>query len=174
MYFDKFTMEHEEDEEEITNILSKLFATIDIRRQDKLIEKANMVHSLVCNEELDVSVLVFEVMYEVLKSWKFSDFKYVAVINDGGYPDIQKQIGEKMDILISFVNQAYINVKEYGYQNAVVKSVKNNLYGKIFWYFANIFCDEYVPYVEFNECMQDVKDELEVAKQYCEFCEMVQ
>lgn len=172
IYFDKFMVEQEGDKEEITNILSKLFATIDIRRQEKLMEKANMVHSLVCNETMDISVLVFEVMYEVLKIWKFGDLKYVAVINDGGYPDISKRIGDKMDILESFVDQAYINVRDYGYQNSV-KGVKDNLYGKVFWYFANIFYGEEVPYVEYNECMHGVKDELEVAKKYCEFCEII-
>ena len=51
--------------------------------------------------------------------------------------------------------------------------MNNNLYGKVFWYFANIFYDEQVPYREYNECMHGVKEELEVAKKYCEFCEMV-
>lgn len=170
-YFERFVIE-QEDAEEITNILSNLFAIIDIRRQEKLMEKANMVHSLVCNEKVDISVLVFEVLYEVLKVWKFGDLKYVAVINDGRYPDINERIGDKMDILKSFVAQAYSNVKEYG-GYSTVKSVKNNLYGKIFWYFANIFYEEKIPYLEFNNCMEDVKDELEVAKKYCEFCEMV-
>lgn len=172
IYFDNFVIENEQDAEDITNILSKLFATVDIRRLEKLIEKANIVHSLVSNEKLDVSVLVFEVLYEVLKIWKFGNLKYVAVINDGRYIDIEKRIGDKMDILKSFVNQAYINVKDYGYQHSV-KGVKDNLYGKVFWYFANIFYGEQVPYVEFNECMHDVKDELEVVKKYCEFCEMI-
>lgn len=135
VYFDKFVMKNEEDAGEITNILSKLFETVDIRRMEKLIGKANMVHSLVCNEKLDISVLGFEVLYEVLKLWKFGDLKYVAVINDGRYTDIEKRIGNKMDILKSFVDQAYINVKDYGYQHSV-KGVKDNLYGKVFWYFA--------------------------------------
>lgn len=173
VYFDKFVMKNEQDAGEITNILSKLFETIDIRRMEKLIEKANMVHSLVCNEKLDVSILVFEILYEVLKVWEFGDLQYVAVINDGGYPDISKRFGDKMDVLKSFVDQAYINVQtRYGHQNTV-KGVKNNFYGKIFWYFANIFYIEQVPYVELNNCMQDVKDELEVARKYCELCEMV-
>lgn len=172
VYFDKFVMKNEEDAGEITNILSKLFETVDIRRMEKLIGKANMVHSLVCNEKLDISALGFEVLYEVLKIWKFGDLKYVAVINDGRYTDIEKRIGNKMDILKSFVDQAYINVKDYGYQHSV-KGVKDNLYGKVFWYFANVFYGEQVPYVEFNECMQGVNNELAVAKKYCEFCEMV-
>ena len=172
IYFDNFVIENKQDAEEIMSILSKLFITIDIRRQEKLIEKANMVHSLVCKEKMDISVLVFEVVYEVLKIWKFGDLKYVAVINDGGYPDISKRIGDKMDILISFVEHAYSNIQFYGYQNTV-KGVNNNLYGKVFWYFANIFYDEQVPYREYSECMHGVKAELEVAKKYCEFCEMV-
>lgn len=67
VYFDKFMVVQEVDKEDITNILSKLFPTIGIREQEKLMEKANMVHSLVCNETMDISVLVFEVLYEVLK-----------------------------------------------------------------------------------------------------------
>lgn len=172
IYFDKFVMKNEQDAGEITNILLKLFETVDIRRQEKLIEKANMVHALVCNEKLDFSVLVFEILYEVLKIWKFGDLKYVAVINDGGYSNIHKRVGYKMDILISFVDHAYSNIKIYGYQNTV-KSVNNNLYGKVFWYFANIFYDEQVPYREYNECMQGVENELEVARKYCEFCEII-
>lgn len=173
VYFDKFVVEQEVDVEEITYIISKLFATIDIRRQEKLIEKANMVHSLVCKEKLDISVLVFEVLYEVLKIWKFGDLKYVAVINDGGYPDIEKQSGNKMDILKSFVDQAYTNVKMGNGWQTTEKGVNNNLYGKVFWYFANIYYDEKVPYLELNNCMQDIKDELEIAKKYCELCEII-
>ncbi len=173
VYFDKFMVEQEGDIKEITNIFSKLSPTIGIREQEKLMEKANMVHSLVCNEKVDISVLVFEVLYEVLKIWKFGDLKYVAVINDGGYPDISKQIGDKMDILKSFVEQAYTNFKMGNGWQTTEKGVNNNLYGKVFWYFANIYYDEKVPYLEFNNCMQDVKDELEIAKKYCEFCEII-
>lgn len=173
MYFDKFTMEHEEDAEEITNILSKLFATIDIRRQEKLIEKANMVHSLMCNEKMDISVLVFEVLYEVLKIWRFGDLKYVAVINDGGYPNIEEQIGDKIDILKSFVDEAYVSGRGYSNRSPHHKYVQNNLYGKVFWYFANIFYDQQVPYIDLDDYMDDKINELEVAKKYCEFCEII-
>ncbi len=173
IYFDKFEMENEEDAGEITNILSKLFETVDIRRQEKLIEKANMVHSLVCNEKLDISVLVFEVIYEVLKIWKFGNLKYVAVINDGRYIDIEKRIGDKIDILKSFVEQAYENVKLEGDYYRTIKKVENNLYGKIFWYFANVFYSHGAAYKDLDGYMDDKINEQEVAKKYCEFCEMV-
>lgn len=173
VYFDKFMDVQEGDKEEITNILLKLFATIDIRRQEKLIEKANMVHSLVCDEKLDISVLIFEVLYEVLKIWNFGNLKYVAVINDGGYPDISKRIGDKMDILKSFVVEAYEDGRGYSNRLPHQKYVQNNFYGKIFWYFANIFYSRGVPYKDLDGYMDDKINELEVAKKYCEFCEMI-
>ncbi len=107
-YFNKFEVRSNYDKEEASNILPAIFRDIDIRRQEKIIEKANMVHSLVCNEKIDISVLVFEIIYEVLRIWKFGDMKYVALINDGHYVDIENQIGtSKMGVIKSFVDKAY-------------------------------------------------------------------
>ncbi len=173
-YFNKFEVRSNYDKEEASNILPAIFRDIDIRRQEKIIEKANMVHSLVCNEKIDISVLVFEIIYEVLRIWKFGDMKYVALINDGHYVDIENQIGtSKMGVIKSFVDKAYEKFfVGRNYQN-VIRKVETNLYGRIFWYFANIFYDKKVPYTELNNNMQDVNNELEIAKKYCEFCEIV-
>ena len=174
VYFDKFEMENEDDAGEITNILSKLFETVDIRRMEKLIEKANMVHSLVCNKKLDISILVFEVMYEVLKIWKFNELQYVATINDARYTSIEERIGTyKMSVLKSFGDNAYDNVRTVYGREKVVNLANNNIYGKVFWYFANIFYHQKVPYAGICDIEEQIKDELAVAEKYCEFCEMV-
>lgn len=173
-YFQKFTMEHEKDAEEMSNILSKLFATIDIRRQEKLIEKANMVHSLVCNEKLDISVLVFEVIFEILKIWKFNDLQYVATINDGSYANIEERIGiAKMALLRSFGEKAYDNVSTTYRRVNTVKVANSNIYGRVFWYFANIFYYQKVPYEGIFDIEEQIRRELKTAKKYCKFCEMV-
>lgn len=133
IYFENFVIENEQDAEEITNILSKLFATIDIRRQEKLIEKANMVHSIVCNEKLDISVLVFEVMYEILKLWEFEDLQYIATINDGRYTSIEQQMGKyKMEILKTFGEKAYANVTATYGMEKIIKLANSNIYGRVF------------------------------------------
>lgn len=174
IYFENFVIENEQDAEEITNILSKLFATIDIRRQEKLIEKANMVQSLVCNEKLDISVLVFEVMYEILKLWKFEDLQYIATINDGRYTSIEEQIGEyKMELVKSFGEKAYDNVTAVYGMEKIIKLANSNIYGRVFWYFANIFYVQKIPYADIRCAREQIEKELEVAKKYCEFCEMV-
>lgn len=176
IYFEKFTMEHDGDMKEIYNILSELLAdNIDIRSQEKIIEKANMVHSLVRSEKIDISVAIFEIMYEVLKQWKFGDLKYVAVINDGRYISLEERIGKsKINILQSFGEKAYRKIRTgYAHENIIVNCANNNIYGKVFWYFANIFYDQKVPYVDYNDMQEEKKDELEVAKKYCELCEII-
>lgn len=174
IYFDKFVIDEDSDMYEMEYILPTLFEGIDIRNQEKILEKVDMIHSLVCNEKLDVSLLIFEVMYEVLAIWKFGDLKYVAAINDGYYRDIEERIGvTKMNALKSIVNQAGDIVRAvYGAQNTMVV-VENNLCGKVIWYFANVFYDKQVLYKDVRGYMSDKMDELEVAKKYCEFCEMV-
>lgn len=174
IYFDNFVIENEQDAEEITNILSKLFVTIDIRRQEKLLEKANMVHSLVSNEKLDASVLVFEVLYEILKLWQFEDLQYIATINDSHYINLEQQTGKyKMEILKNFGEKAYANVTAAYGMEKIIKVANSNIYGRVFWYFANIFYHQKVPYAGIRDIEEQIKDELEVAKKYCEFCEMV-
>lgn len=173
-YFDEFNRREEGAIEKVNKSLPILLTSIDIRRQEKIIEKANMVHSLVCNEELDISVLIFEIMYEVLKLWGINDLKCIAVINDGSHANIQKQIGlKRMNILKSFADEAYMTVRA-GYRGErQVKCVCSGFYGRVFWYFANIFYEEKVPYLDQNNYMKDYKKELEVAKKYCEFCEII-
>lgn len=174
IYFDRFEIKQDGDEEEITNIIPILFSWTDIRRQEKIIEKANMVHSLICNVKVDISVLVFEIMYEVLRSWGFRNFQYIATICDINYTILEKQVERsKVDVLKSFADKAYDNIRAvYALQN-IVTIARNNIYGKVFWYFANIFYDEKVPYADIRDIKQQITNELEVAKKYCEFCEIV-
>ena len=173
-YFDKFTIYGEYEKTKVTKVLQKLFEEVDIRRQEKIIEKANMVHSLVCNDKLDISVLIFEVMYEVLKLYGLRDLRCIAVINLKDYNDIEEKIGKsKMDFLKSVVSEAYDSDKEMYICGNKAGIIHSGLYARAFWYFANIFYDKEVPYIDKFGYMNHFKDALEVAKKYCEFCEMV-
>lgn len=173
-YFSKFAIYDEYGKAKVTKVLQKLFAEVGIRRQEKIIEKANMVHSLVCNEKLDISVLIFEVMYEALKLWGFKDLRYVAVINLVNYNDIEEKIGiSKIAFLKSFASEAYDSDEELYIRENTAGIIRSGLYARVFWYFANIFYDKKVSYIDKYNYMYHFKDELEVAKKYCEFCEIV-
>ncbi len=173
-YFNKFIVESNYDIEEINFILPKLFKGTDIRKLEKIIEKVSMVHSLICSKEMDISLLVFEIMFEVIKSWGLEELQAIALINEGHYIGIEEKVGkEKVKILKLFADGAN-DITAMG--NSLMgrkRMVYNNLYGRVFWYFANIFYDNQIPYMDLGGSMNRINNELEIAKKYCEFCEIV-
>lgn len=48
-----------------------------------------------------------------------------------------------------------------------------NLYGRVFRYFANIFNNNYISFDEHGVHNKKMKNELEIAKKYCEFCKII-
>lgn len=155
------------EEKELNEMLPMLLSGIDIRRQEKIIEKANIVHSLICNEKVDLCVLAFEIMYEVLQAWEFGDMKYVALIGNAHYKDLEERIGkEKIEMLVLMEEKA-----RRGSGNR--KAICSTLYGKVFWYFANIYNENNIPYVQENGQDEQIAKQLEVAKRYCDFCKII-
>ena len=174
-YIKKFNLQEDlNDKRKLEYMLPKLFEGIDIRSQEKIIEKANTIHSIVCNEITDISIMVFEIMYEILKFWKFGDMGIVAKINNAQYIELEKQVGKSR---IAFLGE--IEKKAYNSSNIDNGIYGNNkklllfgLYGKVFWYFAKIFNTQDMPY-----CLGEHEGELDelekIARKYCELCEII-
>lgn len=169
-YYERFSCEEYGVEENLNKMLPKLFEGIDIRRQEKIIEKANIIHSLICNEPVDISVLAFEMMYEVLKLWGFGreNMKTVTLINNAHYVDLENRIGkEKIEFLKSMEKESYHDSSKHK------KDILLNLYGKVFLCFANVFNEDDMPYIKNSKHDEKMEKQLEITKKYCEFCEIV-
>lgn len=159
-YFDRFMFE--DDIEKVNRILPMVLTGIDIRRQEKIIEKANLVHSIVCCNMVDISVLVFEVMYEVLRLNNVPETHHVSMIENNYY--------EPLGI------DAYqvVHGLDFNFQQTEYKAIKSDLYGRTLWYFLkSINSEEEKEYKDLNQEMDDFQAEIEVAKKYCKFCEII-
>lgn len=170
LYYKKFICEKSSLEDNLNKMLPKLFEGIDIRRQEKIVEKANIIHSLICNESISISVLAFEMMYEVLKLWglKKENMETVALISDAQYVDLENKIGNaKIDFLKSMEEAAYGELR----QNK--KVLCDNLYGRVFWYFANIFNQNDMPYIKSDGNDEKMKKQIDITKKYCIICEII-
>lgn len=173
-YFDKFNIE-QEDMECINDVLPILLKGIDIRTQEKIVEKANVIHSLISKEMQDVSILIFEIMYEVLREVRISDFSKVALVNDIGISELENKLDkEKICLLKVIGGEAW---REEGgadaYGNIVYKKcINDNIYGKVVWYFLNIFNVRVENYGE-ESIMKNYEKLLDVAKKYCEFSRVI-
>lgn len=173
-YFDRFKTSQNSDTKDLNDILGMILEDIDIRRQEKIIEKANLVHSLVCNDKMDISLLTFELVYEVVRIWGLKDMKDILRIDDNFEINC---IGEKrMANLKKILFYAYTkedNIDNYTNEWVCRRVVSSDLYGKVFWYWFKIFNDGEINGIVGNETVSELSIELEVAKKYCEFCEII-
>lgn len=169
-YLDKFTISSSGDKEIACGILFIFLAGIDIRNQEKIIEKAYLIHCFVCNEPLDISVWVFEMIYAILRFLKVPNMGDVFPVNNGTFVGMERDLGQKRADLVRKMKTENIRLGN----DRETKFILPNLYGLICWYFINIFhSNEVNVYQDEYNLNENMEKELEVVKKYCEFCEMV-
>lgn len=170
-YFDRFTVE-EDDAKDANDILSMLFSEMDIRRQEKLIEKANLVHSIVSKCRMDISVLVFEVMYEVLRLWGVDNNSMSQTVLRGCFETTRIGVNEE---------KVLSHIVEGGYKESItpegerIRDIDYNLYGNVYWYFIKLFYkrDKVYRYAYRDSMHEHLRMELMTVKRYCELCDIV-
>ena len=169
-YFGKFIIDEElKGKNILCAILCDFMGDLGIRQQEKVIRKVNLIHSLISDEILDISVAVFEILYEVFRIWGFDNPKDIFRIINSQTPNLDKMIGEKRkEVLIQWEGTAVIKAPPIQR-----KFLKWNLYGKVLWYFNVIFWKKDGPYKLENPYDDKSDKELEAARKYCEFCEIV-
>ena len=72
-----------------------------------------------------------------------------------------------------FENEASQYVYQIDIEVSCDRDIENNLYGKIFWYFSEIFCKQEDKYADLGGKMEQIDREMQIAIKYCEFCEII-
>lgn len=179
-YFDRFACSQSSDIKEVDDILSVFLNGIEIRGQEKLVEKANMVHSIICERdkenEIDISVLAFEIMYEVLKLINFKQMKYVFRLSEVNYSEIEETLGkERIELLKKMEQEAWYGKTVYiGNRSKGKQTIRFHLYGKIVWYFSNIFNGLQTSDAGSASSEENINKGLNIAKKYCRYSEVIQ
>ncbi len=167
-YFRKFYDERTKDIEKMNSILTMLSSEIDIRMMEKIVEKANLVHSLICSEKVHISVLAFEIMFEIVTIWGIKMDQVLDICEDIYLPrDIDVRIG----ILRRIVENAYNNLANYVGKPG--REIADNLYGDIYFYFWRLFNNQSNIGIIINYKRKDLEKDMEIAKKYYEFCKII-
>lgn len=76
-YFTQFSYQDEKENELVFTVIKQLFSLdeIDMRSQEKIIAKAELIHQLICDGKSDLCVLLFEVISCIVKH-------YMSKMND--------------------------------------------------------------------------------------------
>lgn len=140
---------------------------IDIRNLDKLIEKLNLVHEIVCKKETSASVLLFEVIWGMMKyktkdsfnkgiSTKlYQNFSWIPEIDKSKQRELGSCIGNKVEEHLKDLKAAATTNAIVNGMNASLKVVKKDLNG-ITWYILDqifattktFYLDDELPYQE--------------------------
>lgn len=161
-YFDRFLIDADA-EQMLKEFLPCLFTEIDIRRIEKMIEKANVIHSVICKDRVDISVLVFELLYEILRFFDVENMECVVFAGEKGYTDFDSI----KEVRLELFKQLKIKSMSRFYNQFC-----DNPYGRVFWYCVNIFCSGSIweeGNYDFPGFEEKYAKELETAQKYCEF-----
>ncbi|MFG6323157.1 MAG: KAP family NTPase [Lachnospiraceae bacterium] len=170
-YFEQFTLcEKTEYVEGIDQFFSELFLGTDIRTQEKLMEKIYVVHSVICDEPLDISVALFEIMLTVLNMWGFGSIRNLALINDFHFADLSDRLGERRMRLLSMLEKCARNTGR-SENDLNGQYVLSDLFGRVFWYFYNIFNRETETGI--GTYGADLVKNLEIVKKFVSFYKMI-
>lgn len=128
--------------EDEKQIIEKFFVDImtgmDIRTQERIFNKADTIHRLICNDEVkDDSIMTFEILFLTL-SVKTKSNNIEWLIDRSHHPNTEKQIGKKYyEMLKKYEEQAY-NPRQLIDGNMYIN---DNLIGKTFFWIANLYSE---------------------------------
>lgn len=163
-YFSKFKIK---DISEFQNGLSTLFKKIKIREQEKIIRKADLIHSICADKEYSETVCLFELFYLILKSETNSEdgvrWLVQYIWESTPIPDYIKNSEENYGTLVNDICKSNIhNHPDDWDAGKTVKFFNKNLYGLAFCYLT-FTEEEYVTKHQyyFNVSQFDPNNKLE-------------
>jgi hypothetical protein len=171
-YFSKFNGNSELNE--VMEVLAGLLDDIDMRTQEKLFNKADTIHRIVCSEKADISLLFFEMMWTII-TYKQNSQNLMWVANwDKNLKSIKSESGLEMkikEIVDQYCGTSYarINGKDY-------LIIKNSAVGKSFFYLSSIYnnlgdgtCGNY-----FFDNSNDLMEEMLIAQNFVTLTYLIQ
>jgi len=158
------------EEQEIEKFFSDILYGLDIRTQERIFNKAETIHKLICSEEIkDSSIMTFEILFlTIVLRTKSNNIEWL--INKGHYPNYEKSLGENY----------YNKIKEYEKRvSDRLQSINDNvcirddIIGKTFFWIASLY-DEYQdgacrPY----HYGKQAKGRIEIARRFAAFIDNI-
>ena len=158
------------EEQIVEKFFSDIMSGLDIRTQERIYNKAETIHKLICSEEIkDSSIMTFEILFlTIALRTKSNNIEWL--VNKGHYPNYEKSLGKN-----------YYNViKEYEKQvsdrlQSINDSacIRDNIMGKTFFWIASLY-DEYQdgacrPYYYGKQA----KGRIEIARRFSAFIDNI-
>lgn len=172
-FFSMFNEPADHEIEEIEDIFAKVWLGIDMRTQEKLMEKAEAIHSLVTNEKVDVSMALFEILIvRFQNTYNAKSLCWLPEINKAHYVHMEEKIcKETIDYLKYLQERACSNHVVMSGVNRGKEGLLDDVVGNTFWLLSNVYCTNQLFY---SEAGDKYDKEVDLAKGFRKFIDIVQ
>lgn len=126
--------------EEIDHFMTDLTEGIDIRTQEKIFEKAESLHRLLCNEEkMDVAILLFEIVTLCIEEKMKSDNLKWIIDNSSGTA-VKPKIGtEYFGKMRAYEKNSLTGHNISTYADGTKKVIRENSIGKMLFLISSLY-----------------------------------
>mgnify|MGYP002509937809 FL=1 len=158
------------EEQIVEKFFSDIMSGLDIRTQERIFNKAETIHKLICSEEIkDSSIMTFEILFlTIALRTKSNNIEWL--VNKGYYPNYEKSLGKNYyNVIKEYEKQVSDRLQSIN-DNACIR---DNIMGKTFFWIASLY-DEYQdgacrPYYYGKQA----KGRIEIARRFSAFIDNI-
>lgn len=158
------------EEQIVEKFFSDIMSGLDIRTQERIFNKAETIHKLICSEEIkDSSIMTFEILFlTIALRTKSNNIEWL--VNKGHYPNYEKSLGKNYyNVIKEYEKQVSDRLQSIN-DNACIR---DNIMGKTFFWIASLY-DEYQdgacrPYYYGKQA----KGRIEIARRFSAFIDNI-
>lgn len=174
-YLNKFTFQDDIEKELcykiIQNILSK--SQLDMRNQEKTMERINIIHNLLCTSSVDASIMLYEVISTIAKYMTYNDSVLGKKLYWLSYSNLEKSLGKQLleyfKELEQKVGSSTVTVPING-TVSILRSCEDGLISRTFLCFKALYCEKQVYYIS-NKSIYEVN--FDICKKFDELGSLV-
>ena len=172
-FFSMFNEPADYEIEEIEDIFAKIWSKIGIRTQEKMMEKAEAIHSLITKEPVDISLALFEIMVVRFQNiYAGKDLYWIPKINKATYSGMERTMSKAMiDYLKKMQIRACSGKIVWTGVNQSREGLLDDIVGNMFFLLARTYCGNDGFY---SEAGDKYNKEVALAKEFRNLIDIVQ
>jgi len=169
-YLSKFNDPDPNDIEYINRVFPEIWRGVDMRTQEKLMDKANILHSLICQDRQSLSLFMFEVF--VVRYQNIRNGKNLSWIPRGHFSGLSstentypllKEHEVFLNELVKSIGGGSRTNCIVGTESKTLTTISNNIRDMMFLLLAKTYIDEDFYYCNFKQAIQSL---ISIAKRF--------
>ncbi len=178
-YFGEFSPMNKLDNDFFKKLFSIIANGIDIRTQEKLLNRAKTIHDIVYDgKQLNPALLCSEIMFIFFSYKKYGRSLYwIPEINKATYSGLAEKIGKEVEEFLK-ESEKNIGVDENSLVSTIgnCRKIKNRLLDNTFWIFTSLYhtIDNNTCFEYYNENPTNLEKEVNIFKKFAELSKILE